>query len=107
MTKLLDDLCCLTTVATYNMTQLRKLSESIIGHAVSEGVLDNEEIVEIDIGIGTLYIKIEDDIKYKFIPSDKLSSVVKQAVETRTSPLNTEIDETLGKRIMNTYKDLF
>jgi hypothetical protein len=84
------------------------MSESVICHSVLESIKNREEFAEIDIGIGTLYIKdTGDEVKYKFVPSDHLSSVVDSTIRLKKSPLSLRVDEVLGRRIMNTYKDLF
>lgn len=108
MTNLLNDLSVLTTVAQSNLNGMAKISEAILCHAVVESLKDNEEYAEIDIGIGYLYIKNTDDgIKYKFVPSDHLESVLASSIKHKRSPLSLKVDEVLGRRIMNTYKDLF
>jgi hypothetical protein len=84
------------------------MSEAVICHAFLESIKNKDDYAEIDIGIGSLYIKsTEDGIKYKFVPSDHLSAVVETTSRTKKSPLGLKVDEVLGRRIMNTYKDLF
>lgn len=108
MTNLLEDLATLSTVSITNLTALSSMSEAIVCHGLLESIKDCEEFAEIDIGIGTLCVKNSSDgVKYKFVPSDHLSSVVDSTVRTKKSPLSLRVDEVLGKRIMNTYKDLF
>lgn len=108
MTNLPNDLCLLTTIAPTNMSKLTKLSEAIVCHTLAESLADRDEFASIDIGIGVLHIKsAEDGLKYKFTPSDHLSSTLETTVRTKRSPLGLKVDELLGCRIMNTYKDLF
>jgi hypothetical protein len=108
MTNLLDDLCVLTTIAPTNFGKLVKLSEAVLCHSLAESLRDKKEFAEVDIGIGMLYIKnTEDGLKYKFIPSEHLSATMDTTARTKNSPLGLKVDEVLGKRIMNTYKDLF
>jgi hypothetical protein len=108
MTNLPNDLCLLTTIAPTNMNKLTKLSEAIVCHSLAESLKDKDEFAEVDIGIGTLYIKsTEDGLKYKFIPSEHLASTLETTARTKNSPLGLKVDEVLGRRIMNTYKDLF
>ena len=108
MTNLLDDLSILTTISKTNLVFLSQMSEAVICHALVESIKDKDEYAEIDIGIGSLYIKnTEEGIKYKFVPTEHLSSVVETAARTKKSPLGLKVDEVLGRRIMNTYKDLF
>lgn len=108
MTKLVDDLSVLTNVAKYNLESMVTISNSLISHSVFESMNNHEPYTEVDIGIGTLYIKFEDDrIQYKFVPSTKLEHLVKDTVKNNRSNLTLKVEEALGKRIMSTYKDLF
>lgn len=108
MNRIVDDLSVLTNVAKYNLESMVNLSTNLISHAVFESVREQEPYTEVDIGVGTLYIKIEDDmIQYKFIPSTKLDNAVKDTVKNNRSRLTVTVEDTLGKRIMSTYKDLF
>ena len=108
MTKLIDDLSTLSSVATANLVSLCRLSEAIISHSVAESMRDGEEVTSVDIGIGTLYLKnTEDGVKYKFTPSSRMSKTIESTFKDGNSRLVYETDEVLGRRIMNTYKDLF
>lgn len=108
MTNLINDLSTLSSVATYNLNSLCKLSETIISHSVAESLANKEDYATVDIGIGTLFIKrVEDEIRYKFVPSDRLDKVVTNTYKNGKSDLEKTVDEVLGRRIMNTYKDLF
>lgn len=105
---LLADLSILSGVAVTNLERLTLLSNDIISHAVFEAKLNKEPVAEIDLGIGTLYILIsEDELKYKFIPSSVTQFAVKQTLTKNKSRLTGKVETTLGRRIMNTYKDLF
>lgn len=108
MNNLLNDLCTLTTVGKYNLDNLLSKTNSIISHCVQESICNNEEITSVDIGIGVLHIKhTQDNLKYKFVPSSKLDKLIIDTVKNRESKLVLEIDEALGQRINNTFKDLF
>lgn len=108
MTRLVDDLSVLTNIAKYNLESMVNVSNNIISHAIFESMNSHEPYTEIDIGIGTLYIRFDDDmIKYKFVPSTRLEYAVKDTVKNNHSRLTSTVEDILGKRIMSTYKDLF
>ena len=108
MVNLIDDIGVLTTVSPTNLKAISKLSEAVICHAVAESMLDRNQVTEIDIGIGMLYIRVTDgEIQYKFAPSEHLYNSMLNTVKTGKSPIEAKVNEQLGKRIMNTYKDLF
>ena len=104
---LVEDLSTLSTIAVTNLNKLTSLSEDIISHAIYEARLKKEPIVEIDVGIGSLYILISDtEVKYKFIPSAKVQKTISYTIKNNKSKLIERTDETLGRRITNTYKDI-
>ena len=108
MKHLIDDISTLTTIGKYNLEELVTKSIAIISHDVFESIKDKEKFTAIDVGIGELYItNIDDSIQYKFIPSKKLNAAVTDTYKSGKSLLIADIDFALGKRIMNTYKDLF
>lgn len=108
MQDLIQDLATLTTIAKYNLDNLVNKSIFVISHDVVESLREDKEITSIDIGIGTLHIQHTSGvIKYKFIPSKTLDNSICDAYKNRESILALEIDNALGERINNTYKDLF
>ena len=105
--KLINDLALLTTISVNALSLLNDRALSCICHSVYENLLSAEPLTSIDIGIGTLYIKCEEDeIKYKFIPSKKLEECVSLTVQDKCSPLVHQVETTLKDRIESTYKDL-
>jgi hypothetical protein len=104
----LKDISVLTTIPYFSLQNLFRTLEDVISYDVKESLLDKENICEIDIGIGTLNILVtEDEIKYKFIPSKTLSEAVINSVQHKDSPLVIKAEQSLSRKIMNTYKDLF
>lgn len=108
MTDLLKDLSILTNVSHTNLTFLNIHAINTITHTVLESVLDNNDITEIDIGIGILKILHKNnEIKYKFIPNETLNNKVVHTITYKESPLCKKVDAVLGDRINKAYKDLF
>lgn len=107
MNKLIDDIATLTTISQNALVNLTEKSISCICHSVCESLLEGNNLTEMDIGIGTLYIKCEEDqIKYKFIPSKKLEENVAFTVRNKTSPVQYQVEAALKDRIETTYKNL-
>lgn len=107
MNKLINDLSALTTVSVHSLKELAEKANFTIAHTVFENIKSGNPLTTIDIGIGTLYIKLEDEnIKYKFIPNKNLKALVCQAATSKESPLINEAEMVLNKRIEQTYKDL-
>ena len=107
MNSLLHDISTLSCIPQLTLENICKLAEKSIADAVLETLLSKEDISSIDIGIGILNIKIEENsIKYKFIPSKKLDSIINYSITNKVSPIVASLDDSLNKRIKSTYKEL-
>ena len=105
--KLNQDLSDVTGIPKLTLDNLSYKACTCLGHSVYESLLKKEPLTEIDIGIGTLYIKVEgNDIKYKFIPSTKLETTVSFTIQNKESPLIVDAEKSLKTRIEKTYKEL-
>lgn len=108
MTDIVSDMSNLTTLPVSLLQQLSDKVEFIVLHSVYESVLSHENITEVDIGIGRLNILQEEGcIKYKFIPSKTFEQKIVKTVKDRESPLTTTVEDTLQKKILDVYKELF
>lgn len=108
MPNLINDLSTLTGIGQYNLEELVAKSIAVISHDVAESIRDKEAVTSINIGIGELLItNVENVVKYKFIPAARLERAIVATFEAGESSLALSVDEALGKRIQNTYKDLF
>lgn len=103
----LDDLSTLTTIPYINLQKLFYRLNTIIAYEVQETAKNKEQVVSIDIGIGTLNILItEDAVSYKFIPSPSLEQNIVDGINSSDIVLVRDVEDLLRNRIMNTYKDL-
>ena len=108
MTNLITDLSTVTTIPESALSRLCEKCENIISYSVYESMQDSEQVVSVDIGIGILYINIQEDIiEYKFVPSSNLEQKVLQTSEGKYKPLIGEVEKTLKNRILSVYKELF
>ena len=108
MVNLNQDLADLTTIPKLQIDNLNKIQNSLICHYVAEAKQNGEDLIVIDIGLGTVSIKLEqEEIKYKFTPSHKLEVGVKHTVTHGESPLVVDAETVIRDRICNAYKDLF
>lgn len=102
----IEDVSSLTTIPKTSLISLSDKAIYSICDCVEEAVLENDSIVEVDIGVGTLKIGIEDEtVKYRFIPSAKLEDGVTDTIVNHKNPLVCKIEENLVKKILKTYKD--
>lgn len=104
---LVSDISLLTTLPDKTLRKLCDKGNECICHNVLEALQEDNNEINIDISIGTLKILIEDDeLHYRFIPSNKLEEMLIQSISTGKDPLITHIEESLTSKILNTYKDL-
>lgn len=100
-----------STLTTINEKAIKKLNDKMIyaiSDAVLEGVISGDDVVSMNIGIGTLNILLsEDSVTYRFIPSDKLEDSVKNTIIHKQNLLEDALDASLVSKITNIYKDLF
>ena len=104
---LIDDISSLSLIKPSILNKLVDISQSCLCDYVDNMSILEDSLVEVDIGIGTLNIFIEEDvIKYQFKPSKKLEKNLVQTVVDGNSPLTYKIEKKLNKNILNTYKEL-
>lgn len=105
--ELLKDLYILTDVQENILQKFVPLAEYCIAHDVHESMCFRQELAEIDIGIGTLVVKVdEDSIRYKFIPSENLEKMMIEMVKTHKSPILSKLETNLQTKIEKAYKEL-
>lgn len=108
MENLMKDVSTLTTIPEKSLSKLMDKAYWCISNEVVESLKQDSNVIEIDIDIGELYIKvIDDNIQYKFIPSAKLNDTVKDTVINKRNVLEDTLEKTLVNKIVDTYKDLF
>lgn len=105
MIDIIKNVSKITSIPYTNLQELINNLDMCISH---ESLSIEDDIVkEMDIGIGILKIKFEDDqLSYKFIPSSKLEKMIVQTVRTGQSPITRVCEEKITKRLLDTYKDL-
>lgn len=104
---LTKDISALTGLTVTSLNDVMSRASMCVAHSVYESVLSEENEVEIDIGIGTLIVKVcEDVVKYRFEPSKALEENLIEVVNKKQSPLLEKANETLRERIKRTYKEI-
>lgn len=106
MYSLIEDLSNLTTIPTSALSKLSDKSVFCICNDIEESILKEERVTDIDLGIGTLQVLVDgNDLKYRFIPSRSLETNMKNTIINKKNPLTITVEESLVKRILNTYKN--
>ncbi len=103
----LNDLSQLCGVQEYNLVGLSNQFNTLISHYMFclKNSVDNK--LEVDIGIGTIvFILVNNEVKYKFIPSKNLEKSVIEGCKADESVLIKKANQLIGQRINKTYKEL-
>lgn len=107
MSKLVEDLSKLTFINEPRLEHLGKIATACICEEFTETILAEKTIMDYDIEIGRLIIGIQnDEIKYKFIPSENLKNSLVSSLKGKRNSLEVKVEKSLVSCIENTYKDL-
>lgn len=105
--KLTKDLAQVTLIPEKRFNFLINYSIDLLANGVYETKLTGENITDIDLGLGVLYIKADGaEVKYKFVPSASLENSIRAALSKDYSPLVKNLDTSLVSHLLDTYKDL-
>lgn len=104
---LLKDVSNITRLRTSVMNTLTDVAKYCICDYIDNLKINDEEVVEIDVGIGTLFIEVlDEEVKYQFKPSTNLERSIVSTIVDEDNPLTRAAELNLEKRIYNTYKGL-
>jgi|LSQX01.2.fsa_nt_gb hypothetical protein len=107
MNNLIEDISKLTTIPDKVLNKLVSKSFYCISDIIEDAILENKKVVEIEIGIGTLYLELNsDNVRYKFIPNKELESAVKNTIVNKRNLLQDTLEMILVNRVTDTYKEL-
>lgn len=107
MSNIVEDVSILTTIPEKSLVKLENKFIYAICEQIQEDILAEKEFSELDIGLGTLYIKyVGDQIKYKFVPNQTLEKAVYTTVVKKLNLMETALNESLVKKFIDVYKDL-
>lgn len=86
---------------------INNLIKDIICEDVYESLINKENLTEIDLGFGILYIQIiEKEIKYKFVPNAEITEDINKVLIQKEYKFKSKINKALTSRITKTYKEL-
>lgn len=107
MVDTINDLSILTLIPRTSIDNLVDKLNYVICHSIEESQIENENITELNIGIGKICVFSNGEtIRYRFEPSRSLEEAIRETVNTKKSPLVNKVEESLVDRITNVYKDL-
>ena len=104
---IINDINKLTTIPTSTLKDLQRSIYMIQSDEVVAQIKNDKVILELETFEGTIYISIVDDnIKYKFIPSDKFNEIIYNSIKTKESLLVKNAEEKIKEILIKTYKDI-
>lgn len=108
MYNIVDDISNITKVRKKILSSLNSVASDCIVDHIDDAVKQCEDIVECNIGIGTLTIDINEDcVNYYFKPSNSLErGVVSVVAYGEKDTLTRDLEDSLENKILSTYKEL-
>lgn len=104
---LIRDISALTAVSNKTLNKIVDVAELCFCDYINELDITNEDVVNIDIGIGTLSLLLMDDsMQYQFTPSYRLEQQLINTIENKISPLVNSAQSNLEHKLRTTYKEL-
>lgn len=102
-----DDLISITGVSPESVDKVIDVCEDLVCQDVFESIVKGEQLTQVDIGIGDLYITRDGDlVKYKFIPNSEFDSKVRRTYRDRASPIIRRANKALKLKFDRAYKEL-
>lgn len=109
MVDILEKVSLLTTIDKKSLVKLVDKVDLCICDELYKESLVNDSRCYFDIGVGVLGIDYSsgDSVKYKFTPSKEFEKMVVGTLTKKETPLVDKVEQSLVKKIVSTYKDLF
>lgn len=105
-TSLKKDLSILTTINEATLGKFTDKIEWCISDAVEKSIYQRDVEADIDVGIGHLIINFDNNqIKYRFVPSEHLENTIVDTVVNETNGLVVTLENSLIQKMTNVYKD--
>lgn len=97
---IINDISTLTRVPNKVLTEFTHKANLCIASIIHEAKAAGEQVVIINIGIGTLSIDLI-DMQCKFIPSKDLKTAIKAGINTKIDPLELVLEQSLAEKLLS------
>jgi len=94
-----NDVGTLTKVPNKVLNELVNKVNLCIGSAIHDAILAKEQVVVINVGIGTLSINLI-DMQCKFIPSKDLKTTIKNSLTSDVDKLEIELEQAMADKLI-------
>ena len=101
----INDLGTYTKIPNKILNELTHKLNLCIGSAIHDAILNKEEIVIINIGIGNLSVNLA-DMQCKFIPSKDLKQAIKNSLNSKVDPLELQLEQALTDKLISICEEV-
>ena len=101
----INDLGTLLKIPNKVLTELSSKECLCIGNIIHEASKQGEQVVVINIGIGTLSVNLL-DMQCKFIPSKELKIAIKKSLTNEIDPLELELEQALIDKLISACEEV-
>ena len=103
---IIENVSTLTTIPARKLSNLVDKVKLCLGHELFVGTQSDEQVFEINVGVGNLIItNNRDNISYDFIPTPEFEQLIVNSFDG-DDPLSNYLENALSTRLLNTYKDV-
>lgn len=96
----INDLGALTKIPSKAINTLMNKMSLCIGSEIHDALLNKEEILQLNIGIGILCVNLS-DMQCKFLPGKDLKTIIKRSLTEKIDPVEFELEQTLIAKLSN------
>lgn len=96
---ILNDVATLTKLPNKVLAELTNKEILCIGGAVHDALQAKEDVVVLNIGIGSLSIELG-TMQCKFIPSKELKAVIKRSLTTKADPIEFYLEQSIVNKLL-------
>lgn len=107
MNDVIEDVSKITTIPKKELNKLIDKAIWVICDCLEQSKMKNQNITDLDIGLGILTIyNSDDDILYRFTPNAELEQSILSTLVEGKNPLELTLETKLVNKILNTYKNI-
>lgn len=99
-----NKLSTLTTISESVFSKLEDKIEWCISDCIEDSLINNSDGFILDLGFGKLIVDISNNVRYKFIPSQRLEKDIINIFNGKPSSLTANVEKSLVTKLKNIYK---
>jgi len=96
---IISDMSTVTRIPNKILSEIIAKENLCIGSAIHDALLENEDVVVLNIGIGTLSVELSTK-QCKFIPSRELKNIIKKSIDEKVDPVEMTLSQSIIEKLM-------